>query len=65
MIPGKNLFRFEIDNQRFQATVAEGLNRLRKYLPRWFFTETAYQIAKEELQQRGREAGNDSRLAGN
>ena len=56
---------FEIDNERFEATVAEGLNRLRKYLPRWFFTETAYQIAKEELQQREREAGNDSRLAGN
>jgi hypothetical protein len=27
--------------------------------------QTAYQIAKEELQQREREAGNDSRLAGN
>jgi CRISPR/Cas system-associated endonuclease Cas3-HD len=56
---------FEIDNQRFETTVAEGLNRLGKYLPRWFFTETAYQIAKEELQQREREAGNDSRMAGN
>jgi hypothetical protein len=56
---------FEIDNERFEATVAQGLSRLRKYLPRWFFTETAYQIAKEELQQREREAGNDSRLAGN
>ena len=56
---------FEIDNQRFETTVAEGLNRLGKYLPRWFFTETAYQIAKEELQQREREAGNDSGLAGN
>ena len=56
---------FDIDNERFEETVAEGLNRLRKYLPRWFFTDTAYQIAKEELQQREREAGNDSRLAGN
>jgi len=56
---------FDIDNKRFEETVAEGLNRLRKYLSRWFFTDTAYQIAKEELQQREREAGNDSRLAGN
>ena len=56
---------FDIDNERFEETVAEGLNRLRKYLSRWFFTDTAYQIAKEELQQREREAGNDSRLAGN
>jgi len=49
---------FYIDNERFEETVAEGLNRLRKYLNRWFFTDTAYQIAKEELQQREREAGN-------
>ena len=50
---------FDIDNRRFEETVAEGLNRLRKYLPRWFFTDTAYRIAKEELQQREREADND------
>jgi len=56
---------FDIDNERFEETVAEGLNRLRKYLIRWFFTDTAYQIATEELQQREREAGNDSRLANN
>jgi HD superfamily phosphodiesterase len=49
---------FDIDNKRFEETVAEGLNRLRKYLPRWFFTDTAYRIAKEELQQREREADN-------
>lgn len=50
---------FDIDNKRFEETVAEGLNRLRKYLPRWFFTHTANQIAKKELQQRERDAGND------
>ena len=50
---------FDIDNKRFEETVAEGLNRLRKYLPRWFFTDTACRIAKEELQQREREADND------
>ena len=50
---------FDIDNKRFEETVAEGLNRLRKYLPRWFFTHTANQIAKAELQQRERAAGND------
>ena len=56
---------FDIDNERFEETVAEGLNRLRKYLPRWFFTDTAYQFANEELQQREREADNDSRLVDN
>lgn len=50
---------FDIDNKRFEETAAEGLNRLRKYLPRWFFTDTAYRMASEELQQREREAGND------
>ena len=50
---------FDIDNKRFEETVAEGLNRLHKYLPRWFFTDTAYRIAKEELRQREREADND------
>lgn len=48
---------FEIDNQRFEETHAEGLNRLRKYLNRWFFTQTAFRIAKEELRKREKEAG--------
>jgi hypothetical protein len=56
---------FAIDSARFEETVAEGLNRLRKYLPGWFYTDTAFQIAKRELQQREREANNDSKLADN
>jgi HD superfamily phosphohydrolase YqeK len=56
---------FHIDAERFGESYVERLNRLRNTLPVWFFTETAYKIAKEELQQREREAGNDSRLAGN
>ena len=56
---------FHIDAERFGESYVERLNRLRKALPVWFFTETAHQIANEELQQREREAGNDSRLAGN
>ncbi|MGD2098849.1 MAG: HD domain-containing protein [Desulfobacterales bacterium] len=48
---------FEIDNNRFDETVAEGLSRLRKYLDRWFFTQTAYRIAKDELEKREKEAG--------
>lgn len=56
---------FEIDTGRFEETVAEGLKRLRKNLRGWFYTDTAFQIAKKELQQREREAGKDSRLAGN
>ncbi len=43
---------FAIDNQRFEETVAQGLNRLRKYLKRWFFTQTAYRIAQDELKKR-------------
>jgi hypothetical protein len=56
---------FDIDNVRFEETVTQGLNRLRKYLTRWFFTDTAVQIAKDELRQRERDAINDSRLADN
>lgn len=48
---------FEIDNQRFEETVTEGLSRLKKYLDRWFFTQTAYRIAKAELEKREKEAG--------
>ena len=48
---------FEIDNKRFEETVAQGLGRLRKYVDRWFFTQTAYRIAKDELREREKEAG--------
>lgn len=48
---------FEIDNRRFEETVAEGLNRLRKYINHWFFTQTACRIAKDELKKREKEAG--------
>ena len=48
---------FEIDNKRFEETVAKGLSRLRKYVDRWFYTQTAYRIAKDELGKREREAG--------
>jgi HD superfamily phosphodiesterase len=47
---------FGIDNRRFEETLAEGLNRLRKYIDRWFFTQEAYRIAQDELQQREKEA---------
>ncbi len=48
---------FEIDNQRFEETIARGLSRLGKHLDRWFFTQTAYRIAKDELEKREKEAG--------
>ncbi|MGD9055942.1 MAG: HD domain-containing protein [Desulfobacterales bacterium] len=48
---------FQIDNKRFEETISEGLSRLRKYLDRWFFTQAAYRIAKDELEKRGKEAG--------
>ena len=47
---------FDIDNERFQQSYVEGLNRLRKYLPRWFFTDTGNQLAKEELKKREEDA---------
>jgi HD superfamily phosphodiesterase len=47
---------FEIDNRRFEESLAEGLSRLRKYIDRWFFTQEAYRIAQNELQQREKEA---------
>ena len=47
---------FDIDTERFEETVAEKLNRLRKYLTGWFFTEAAYHLAKDELKKRQKEA---------
>ena len=47
---------FEIDNKRFEESYVEGLNRLRKFLPRWFFTQTANKLARQELQKREEEA---------
>ena len=47
---------FAIDNERFEESYVEGLNRLSKYLPVWFFTGTARKLANEELQKRERES---------
>ena len=47
---------FNIDNERFEESYADGLNRLRKYLPGWFFTDAANKMANEELQKREEEA---------
>ena len=43
---------FAIDNERFEEPYDEGLKRLSKYLPVWFFTGTARKLAEEELQKR-------------
>ena len=47
---------FAIDNERFEESYVEGLNRLSKYLPVWFFTSTARKMAEEELHKRERES---------
>ena len=47
----------QIDLERFAESFAQGLNRLRKNLSVWFFTETGKKLAKEELLQREKEAG--------
>ena len=47
---------FNIDTDRFSESCDEGLARLRKNLPCWFFTETARKLAEEELKIREGEA---------
>ena len=47
---------FQIDTERFGESYVEGLNRLRKALPVWFFTNTARKLAGEELEKRERES---------
>ena len=47
---------FAIDNERFEESRVEGLNRLNNYLPIWFFTGTARKLAEEELHKRERES---------
>jgi HD superfamily phosphodiesterase len=46
---------FEIDIERFEESYDEGLKRLRKNLPGWFFTNIATQLAMDELQKREKE----------
>ena len=48
----------EIDVERFNETVDEGLERLRRNINKWFFTRTARKIAEEELLNRTAEHGN-------
>jgi len=46
-----------IDSERFGESHMQGLNRLRKYLPVWFYTRTARKLAGNELQKREKESG--------
>jgi len=45
----------EIDVERFNETVDEGLDRLRSKINKWFFTQSAREIAKEEILKRTQE----------
>jgi HD superfamily phosphodiesterase len=45
-----------IDSERFGESHTEGLNRLRKYLPVWFYTRTARKLAGNELKKREKES---------
>jgi len=47
---------FYIDIERFGETYTQGLDRLRKDLPDYFFTDTASTLARKELQKRERES---------
>ena len=42
----------EIDVERFNETVDEGLDRLRSNINNWFFTQSARKLAVEELLKR-------------
>ena len=48
----------EIDVERFGETLEEGLNRLRGNIQKWFFTQTAREMAEEELLKRSAESSN-------
>jgi HD superfamily phosphodiesterase len=48
----------EIDVERFNETVDEGLERLCSNINNWFYTRTAREIAEEELLNRTTEHGN-------
>jgi HD superfamily phosphodiesterase len=47
---------FRIDVERFGMTHEEEVQRLRSELERWFFTQTAKEIARRELAERVKEA---------
>jgi len=47
---------FQVDIERFGETFMEGLSRIRSHLPTWFFTNSAREIAREEIKKREREA---------
>ena len=46
----------EIDVERFNETVEEGLLRLRSNINKWFFTQSARKLAEEELLNRTAES---------
>lgn len=46
---------FYIDIERFDETFDEGLNRLRKNISNWFFTNTAGEMAAEMIKKREKE----------
>ena len=48
----------EIDAERFGETLEEGLGRLRSNITKWFFTDTAREIAWEEVRKRSAESSN-------
>ena len=47
---------FKIDIERFEESYAQGLNRLRRSLSGYFFTETARKLANAELLKHKKEA---------
>ena len=48
----------EIDVERFGETMEEGLKRLRSNIQKWFFTQSAREMAEEELLKRSAESSN-------
>lgn len=46
---------FVIDIERFEETFEQGIKRLQSSLERWFFTESAKELARQELSHRNQE----------
>ena len=48
----------EINSDRFQLSLEEGIERLRRNIEPWFLTDSAKRMAREEIEKRLQEKGN-------
>jgi len=48
---------FHIDLERFEESFEEAIHRLQTVIDKWFFTDSAKEIAKQEIADRLNESG--------